>query len=143
MNTAHRIEIKANNRQRTYFARASGTARFSYNWALAEWKKEYEAGGKPSEAALRRRLNSIKNAEFPWMMDVTKNAPQEAIRQLGGAFKRFFKGPRSERRDSRVSLVPGTVPWRLVTRGNLPASDMFLTRCTWNLKSVFSAKSNT
>lgn len=110
MNTAHRIEIKANNKQRTYFARAAGIARFSYNWALAEWKKEYEAGGKPTEAALRRKLNGIKQTEFPWMLEVTKNAPQEAIRQLGGAFKRFFKGeskypkPRKKGIDDRFSL---------------------------------------
>ena len=28
-----------------YFARASGTARFAYNWALAEWRRQYKAGG--------------------------------------------------------------------------------------------------
>lgn len=111
MNCAHRIEIRANNKQRNYFSRAAGTARFAYNWALSEWKKEYEAGGKPSEAALRRRLNSIKRTEFPWMLEVSKNAPQEAIRQLGKAFKRFFNGdsaypkPRKKGIDDRFSLT--------------------------------------
>ncbi len=87
---AHKIELKTNNKQKTYFAKASGTARRAYNWALGEWKKEYEAGGKPSEMALRRKLNSIKRQEFPWMLEVTKCAPQMAIIQLGQAFRNFF-----------------------------------------------------
>jgi putative transposase len=39
---AHKIAVDANNKQRTYFAKAAGTARFAYNWALAEWQKQYE-----------------------------------------------------------------------------------------------------
>jgi putative transposase len=47
---------------------------------------------KPSQAALRRQLNAVKREQFPWMLEVTKNAPQMAIIQLGGAFKNFFAG---------------------------------------------------
>ncbi|WP_459574445.1 helix-turn-helix domain-containing protein [Cupriavidus sp. 8B] len=36
---AHRIALDPNNVQATYLARAAGTARFAYNWALAEWKR--------------------------------------------------------------------------------------------------------
>lgn len=98
MLVAHKIKLKPNNVQATYFARASGTARFAYNWALAEWNRQYEAYKtdpllpRPSEAALRRQLNSIKKDQFPWMLEVTKNAPQMAIIQLGVAFKNFFAG---------------------------------------------------
>ena len=95
---AHRIALDLNNVQATYMARASGTARFTYNWALAEWKRQYEAWKldnsqpKPSQAALRRQLNSIKREQFPWMLEVTKCAPQMAIIHLGDAFKNFFAG---------------------------------------------------
>jgi putative transposase len=95
---AHRIALDPNDVQATYLSRASGTARFAYNWALAEWKRQYEehkqdpAKLKPSEGALRRLLNSIKRERFPWMLEVTKNAPQMAIMQLGKAFKNFFSG---------------------------------------------------
>ena len=95
---AHRIALDLNNAQATYMARAAGTARFAYNWALAEWKRQYGAWKadnsqpKPSQAALRRQLNSIKRDQFPWMLEVTKNAPQMAIIQLGDAFKNFFAG---------------------------------------------------
>lgn len=95
---AHRIALDLNNVQATYMARAAGTARFAYNWALAEWKRQYEAWKldnsqpKPSQASLRRQLNSIKREQFPWMLEVTKNAPQMAIIQLGQAFQNFFSG---------------------------------------------------
>ena len=87
---AHKIQLDPNNKQSTYFAKACGTARFAYNWALAQWKKEYEAGEKVSEAKLRRELNAVKREQFPWMLEVTKCAPQLAIKDLGKAFVNFF-----------------------------------------------------
>ena len=90
---AHKIALDPNNAQATYFAKAAGVARFAYNWALAEWKRQYEARKqdnslpKPTEAALRRQLNAIKREQFPWMLEVTKCAPQMAIIQLGKAFQ--------------------------------------------------------
>lgn len=98
MIAAHKIALAPNNMQATYFARAAGTARFAYNWALAEWQRQYEAWKqdnslpKPSQAALRRQLNATKREQFPWMLEVTKNAPQMAIIQLGEAFKNFWAG---------------------------------------------------
>ena len=95
---AHKIALDPNNVQATYLARAAGTARFAYNWALAEWGRQYQAHQadpalpRPSESALRRQLNAIKREHFPWMLEVTKNAPQMAIRQLGTAFGNFFAG---------------------------------------------------
>src|SRR3990167_10171607 len=88
---AHRIELNPNNKQATYFAKASGVARFAYNWALAEWMRRYKAGEKPNQLMLRRELNAIKREQFPWMLEVTKNAPQMAIIQFGEAFQHFFK----------------------------------------------------
>ncbi len=108
---AHRIALEPNNVQATSFAKAAGVARFAYNWALAEWKRQCEAGGKPNEAALRRQLNAIKRERFPWMLEVTKCAPQMAIRQLGEAFKNFFAGrakyPRFRKKgsDDRFTLT--------------------------------------
>ncbi|CAG2140263.1 IS607 family transposase ISCARN56 [Cupriavidus yeoncheonensis] len=95
---AHRIALAPNNAQATYLARAAGTARFAYNWALAEWKRQYEtwkadtSHPRPSQHSLRRQLNAIKREQFPWMLEVTKNAPQMAIIQLGQAFQNFFAG---------------------------------------------------
>ncbi|MCG5520405.1 transposase, partial [Ectothiorhodospira sp. 9905] len=47
---------------------------------------------KPSQVALRRHLNAVKREQFPWMLEVTKTAPQMAIIQLGEAFRNFFAG---------------------------------------------------
>ncbi len=60
------------------------------NWALDEWKHQYQAGEKPNEIALRQLLNGIKGTEFPWMLDVPKTVPQQAVKNLGNAFHRFF-----------------------------------------------------
>lgn len=98
MLTAHKIALHPNNKQRTYFLKSAGVARFAYNWGLAEWQRQYEAWKvnntlpKPSQMALRRQLNAVKREQFPWMLEVTKNAPQMAIIQLGEAFKNFFAG---------------------------------------------------
>ena len=114
---AHRVALDLNNVQAAYMSQAAGTARFAYNWALSEWKKQYEAWkqdntlSKPSQEALRRQLNSIKRKQFPWMLEVTKNAPQMAIIQLGQAFKNFFAGRsrypkfRKKGRDDRFTLT--------------------------------------
>lgn len=98
MLVAHKIALAANNKQRSYFSKAAGVARFSYNWGLAEWRRQYEVWKadntqpKPSQMSLRRQLNAIKREQFPWMLEVTKNAPQMAMIQLGEAFKNFFAG---------------------------------------------------
>jgi putative transposase len=95
---SHKIRLDPNNKQATYLAKAAGTARFAYNWALAEWQTQYVAWKednsqpKPSQFSLRKQLNAIKREQFPWMLEVTKNAPQMAIIQLGTAFKNFFAG---------------------------------------------------
>jgi putative transposase len=95
---AHKIALDPTNEQVTYFKKACGVARFAYNWALAEWKRQYKASKsdpsipRPSQKALRRQLNAIKREQFPWMMDVTKCAPQMAIIHLGKAFQNFFEG---------------------------------------------------
>lgn len=95
---SHKIRLDPNNKQATYLAKAAGTARFAYNWALAEWQTQYAAWKddnslpKPSQFSLRKQLNAIKREQFPWMLEITKNAPQMAIIQLGTAFKNFFAG---------------------------------------------------
>ena len=90
---AHKIQLDPNNVQRTYFTKACGVARFAYNWALAKAKEQYEQDNtaKFSESALRKELNAIKNEQFPWMLEVTKCAPQLAIKEgLANAFRNFF-----------------------------------------------------
>ena len=102
----HRIRLEPTYEQIAYFSRACGVARFAYNWALAEWRRQYHSGGKPSELALRKQLNAIKGEQFPWMRQVTKNAPQQAIKNLGRAHVNFFEDLAKYRR--------GEIPWKRV-----------------------------
>ncbi len=94
---AHRIALDLKNKQATYCQKAAGVARFAYNWALARWNEQYatwkedNSKPKPSQYALRKELNSLKREQFPWMLEVTKCAPQMAIIQLGEAFKNFWR----------------------------------------------------
>lgn len=85
------IRLYPNNKQAIYFAKAAGTARFAYNWGLARWKEKYEAGEKPSWMDLNKELNAIKREQFPWMLEITKWAPAGALKDLGSAFKSFFR----------------------------------------------------
>lgn len=114
---AHRIRLEPNNVQATGLSKAAGVARFAYNWALGEWQRQYDlsktdpALPRPNETALRRQLNAIKRAAFPWMLEVTKNAPQMAIIHLGRAFENFFNGTshypkfRRKGRDDRFTIT--------------------------------------
>ena len=105
------IELNPNNKQATYFKKACGVARFAYNWALAEWQKQYQEDkayresyeqlgmpvvesqlNLPSYVKINKLFNAIKRKQFPFIMEITKCAPQIAIKQLGDAYKRFFKG---------------------------------------------------
>ncbi len=87
----HKIRLSPNKEQVIYFSKACGCARVAYNWALREWEKQYREGNKPSEAALRKQLNAVKPVEFPWMLEVTKCAPQQAIKNLGIAYRNAFR----------------------------------------------------
>lgn len=93
---AHRIALNPNREQALYSARAAGVARFAYNWALAEWKRQAEDwywSGKlapfPSDISLRKDFNSIKREDFPWTGEVSKCVVQEAIIDLGIAFRNY------------------------------------------------------
>ena len=57
---------------------------------------------KPNEGALRRELNALKRTESPWMMAVTKCAPQEAIRALGVAYKGWLHSLSGKRKGLKV-----------------------------------------
>jgi putative transposase len=104
----HRVRLDPNELQEEYFRRACGTARFAYNWALAEWENAYAASETMNEASLRKLLNSIKAEQYPWMLDVTKNAIQQAIKNLGIAYKNFF--------DDLKKYKRGELKWKKVRK---------------------------
>jgi putative transposase len=89
---AHKIRLNPTAEQANYFVRASGTSRFVWNWALAEWNRQYEAGEKPSAHKLKKQFNEIRREQFPWTWEVTKNASDQPFLDLGKAFTAYFEG---------------------------------------------------
>ena len=89
---AHKIRLHPAPEQAVYFAKAAGTSRFVWNWALSEWNRHYEAGEKPTALKLKKQFNEIRREQFPWTWEVTKNASDQPFLDLGKAFTAFFKG---------------------------------------------------
>jgi putative transposase len=89
---AYRYELKPNRGQHILLAKHAGAARFAYNWGLAKRIEAYEKSKSSTNAIEQHRiLNSLKATEFPWMYEVSKCAPQEALRDLDRAFQNFFR----------------------------------------------------
>jgi putative transposase len=88
---AHKIALNLTAEQERYCRKAAGTARFTYNWALAEWQRQYQAGGHPTTAALKTQWNGMKHAQFPWVSEVHKDANQQPFAHLSTAFHKFFR----------------------------------------------------
>ena len=93
INCAYKYELKPNIAQLIHLAKHAGVARFAFNWGLAKRIELYEKDKKSTNAIEQHRLlNTLKETEFPWMYEVSKCAPQEALRDLDRAFENFFRG---------------------------------------------------
>ncbi|MGX9221408.1 RNA-guided endonuclease InsQ/TnpB family protein [Massilia varians] len=100
---AHRIRIDPTLEQRGYFARAAGTARRVWNWALAEWQRQAAAGCKPNAMALKKQFNRIKYADpawldengQPWLRTVHRDAHAQPFTNLARAWSRYFEQRRA------------------------------------------------
>lgn len=88
---SHRIRLNPTKAQEDYFLRACGTARFTYNWALARWIGMYTAGEKSSSNSLKVMFNKIRNIEFPWTYEVHRDCTSQPFANLNKAFQSFFK----------------------------------------------------
>src|SRR5664280_2292057 len=89
---AYKTELDLNQVQRTACLRHAGAARWAYNWGLARKVEAYRNGEKvPTAIDLHRELNALKKGELSWMYEVSKCAPQEALRNLDQAYAHFFR----------------------------------------------------
>lgn len=96
---AFRYELKPKKEQLILLAKHAGCSRFAYNWGLSERVKLYKETGRQTNAIEQHRiLNTLKQTEYPWMYEVSKCAPQEALRDLDKAFNNFFRGIKEGRK---------------------------------------------
>ncbi|MCL5672699.1 MAG: transposase [Thaumarchaeota archaeon] len=96
----YRTELDPSKTQVISFKRACGIARFAYNWGLERNNNVWLYNQLPHEPVeyepaidQHRLLNEHKQTDWPWMYEVSKCAPQEALRDLGNAFHNFLKRP--------------------------------------------------
>lgn len=88
----YKTELDLNDAQITACKKHAGCARFAYNWGLSRKQAARQAGNRvPSARDLHKELNALKATAFPWMYEVSKCAPQEALIDLDDAFKHFFR----------------------------------------------------
>lgn len=127
---AYKTELDPNNAQKTLLAKHAGAARFTWNWALNRRVEEYKRTGKSSNAIEQhRQLNALKPTDFPWMYEVSKCAPQEALRDLDKAFRNFFaKRAKHPRFKSRKRGLGG---FRLTGSVTIEAGRIKLPRIGW------------
>jgi len=102
---AFKTELDLNNRQKTACAQHAGAARWAYNWGLARKIEAYQTGQKvPTAIDLHRELNALKKGELAWLYEVSKCAPQEALRNLDQAYAHFFRRVKKKKAGKKIQV---------------------------------------
>jgi len=102
---AYKTELDLNNAQKTACARHAGAARYAYNWGLSRKQAARQAGEKvPTAIDLNRELNALKKSDLAWMYEVSKCAPQEALRDLDRAFAHFFRRVKEKKTGKNIKV---------------------------------------
>ncbi|MEM9264563.1 MAG: RNA-guided endonuclease TnpB family protein [Cyanobacteria bacterium P01_F01_bin.13] len=125
-----KTELKLNNQERTVLRKHAGVARHAWNQALHYTKLVLDVNKLarevdrpdlkikfPSAIDLHKWLVANVKTEYPWYYEVSKSAPQNALRNLRIAWERCFnkrtmppkfkkkKGDQSFTLDGRIKLV--------------------------------------
>lgn len=92
---AFKTKLDPTSKQRNYFIGCAGVSRFVYNWALADRKAMFEAGGKPNIYEQKKRFNALKGEQFPWLKEYPYVILPEAFDDLDTAYQNFFRRVKS------------------------------------------------
>jgi putative transposase len=97
---AFRYELAPTAVQGAALANHAGAARWAWNWGLAVRRKAYRRRGETLTAVdLHRLLNRLKRTPgFAWLYEVSKCAPQEALRDVDRAYATYWRGRKGGRR---------------------------------------------
>jgi putative transposase len=89
---AYKTELDLNDQQVTACKQHAGAALWAYNWGLQVKQERYNATKtSPTAIDLHREINALKKTQVPWLHQVSKCAPQEALWNLDAAFQQFFR----------------------------------------------------
>jgi putative transposase len=94
----HKIRLDPNPEQAAYLARACGTARFVWNWAVGEWNRQRALGGRPNAMALKKQFNAVKYHLFPWLREIHRDAHSQPFANLAKAWESYFANLKSGKR---------------------------------------------
>lgn len=88
-----KIKLYPTKEQEKLMWQSVGVNRFAYNWGLARSESYYNEHKKSlSNNDLRKEFTKLrKTDEYPWLKDVSSEIPQQALKDLGDAYKKFFK----------------------------------------------------
>ncbi|MBR1657038.1 MAG: transposase [Synergistaceae bacterium] len=88
-----RVMLIPNKKQLTRLFQFAGSARFAYNWALEQEKKNYAEDGKfLSDNELRRRFTEYKKEpENRWLYTISNNVCKQAVKDAADAYRKFFR----------------------------------------------------
>jgi putative transposase len=87
-----KIRLELNNKQKTLALQHAGVARHAYNWGLDVCNKAFKNKEKrPTSIDLHKKLVAEVKKKYSWYYEVSKCAPQQALRDLDTSFQRFFK----------------------------------------------------
>jgi putative transposase len=102
MERAHKIRLNPTPDQERYFRQAAGNARFAWNWAVARLREARNAGEKlPLAGDLKAEFNRIKRDQFPFMLETTKCAPEQAFADLKHAVAHYFNDMKKRKNGKR------------------------------------------
>lgn len=103
---SHKIELKANNKFKTYCRKAFGVSRFTWNWVLERVNDKRERKEKIDVLELKKEFNHIKRRQYPFVMEVTKYASQQPFIFLKRALSQFFDDLKSDKSSSKRKGFP-------------------------------------
>jgi putative transposase len=103
---AHKIRLNPSPEQELYFRKAAGTARFVYNWGLAEWQRYKDAhpGQAHGVMALKKDFNALKGQQYPWVYEVAKDVAEGAFTNLSAGLKNYFESKNGTRTGAKVGF---------------------------------------
>ena len=112
-----KTELKVNNTQKILLAKHAGVARHAWNWGLRLTKNILDNNQNnpedkikfPTSIDLHKWLVALVKPECPWYYEVSKCAPQYALRHLRKAwddcFKKSKKAPRFKKKGKSDSFT--------------------------------------
>jgi putative transposase len=100
---AFRYELAPTAAQRAALTNHAGAARWAWNWGLVIRRKVWQRRRQTLNAMdLHRLLNRLKRtARYGWLYEVSKCAPQEALRDLDRAYANWWRSHKQGRRVGR------------------------------------------